>query len=391
MKKVEVAAGFVCLSILLAMVLYYQRFCIIHPVENPVVTESEEDWTSEGFEEAEDAISYLLAQIEAGSVENALRVCSIKDIADYFSMALYLEYTEEFQGTDMIPACEEEGDGYAAIAQIRLASDYGNIIQACIERMSREHVMKVYGIEENVPENPDGKYFQRLQNICDILGSRDVAEYIVYLEVDGTPMELHLSMARYRRFWKVLKFSDLQMNVEEPAIFECTECPEEEPMNFAEYRDVILPMNYILAKPSPLEDSQQLLENFCMYLHRGDVLSAMACFDFGISGEDNSEFSMERLEKQKTVAVQLQTFYYKMMLQEADFAWAGRHFSDTPEYLPELVRLPNMQFVDFYGIQLREEGEAGNLYVIPYGYNRGYFESTAVVSEEKGLIVQFQP
>ena len=100
---------------------------------------------------------------------------------------------------------------------------------------------------------------------------------------------------------------------------------------------------------------------------------------------------MERLEKQKTVAVQLQTFYYKMMLQEADFAWAGRHFSDTPEYLPELVRLPNMQFVDFYGIQLREEGEAGNLYVIPYGYNRGYFESTAVVSEEKGLIVQFQP
>ena len=141
MKKVEVAAGFVCLSILLAMVLYYQRFCIIHPVENPVVTESEEDWTSEGFEEAEDAVAYLMAQIENGNVDKALRVCAIKDIANYLNMALYLEYTEDFRGIDMIPACEEEGDGYATIAQVRLASDYGSTIQACIDNVSGGHVM----------------------------------------------------------------------------------------------------------------------------------------------------------------------------------------------------------------------------------------------------------
>ena len=73
-----------------------------------------------------------MAEIHAGDIDKALRVCAIGDVADYFNLELYIKYTEEFKGTDMVPACESEGDAYSVISTVRLAADYGSTIQKCV-------------------------------------------------------------------------------------------------------------------------------------------------------------------------------------------------------------------------------------------------------------------
>lgn len=389
MRKTEITGGIVCLIVLLSMILIYQKIYWIQPVEEPVVEEEEAGDTADGFDEAEEAIQYLLAQIEACDVESALRICAIHDIANYFNMPLYLEYTEAYKGIDMIPACEDDGDGYSVISEIRLASDFGENIQKCIENLSSRHLMEVYEIINNEPENPDGKYYQRLRQICDILGARDVAEYTVYLKVDEMPMELHLSMVKYRGGWKLLQFADLELDPEKPCIYTSRRVFAGEPLELTDYRELKMPMNYYLINENPTGDIDQLLKNFCMYLQRGDVLSALACYSYDGKG-DTSEFSLELLQRQKEAAIQLQTFFYQMFLNDADYAWAGRHYSDSPEYLPELARLPNMQYVDFYNIRRLQNTDRETQYMISYSYDNHDFESMVTVSEEKGLILRLE-
>lgn len=390
MKKTELAVGLICIVAIFILILCYQYVCVIAPVEEPVIVEEESDLQAEGFEEAEDTISYLLLQLENGNIENALRVCAIEDISDYFNMTLYLEYTEDFRGTEMIPTCESEGDGYSVISSVRLAADYGNIIQECIDQISEADSVEVYNIIKDEPENPDGKYFQRMESISNILGARDVAEYVVYMKADDIPLELHLSMVKYRRFWKVLQFSSLQtVGINCLDLSKSSEVMDDMPLDLDSYAGIMLPMNYFLLRSQSFQDTQTMLQSFCMYLQRGDVLSALACYEWP-SGDEQQEFNQEVLQKQKDAAVQIQEYYYRMFLSEVDFAWVERHYYDEAEYLPEELRLPNMQYVDFYSIDFVQENENIEEYRISYGYNQKWFESTIMVSKSTGMILGFE-
>ena len=388
MRKAEFIGGTLCIVGLLMLIAYYQWFKVIPPVNNPIVVEETEGDT-EGFEDAEDALLYLMAQIQAGDIDKALRVCAIEDVADYFNLELYIKYTEEFKGTDMVPACESEGDAYSVISTVRLAADYGSTIQKCVDLVAGEKQMEIYKVTKNEPENPDGKYFQRLRDITDIIGARDVAEYVVYVKVDGIPMELHFSMARYRRFWKVLQFCDLQMDLEEPEIVKTEETLSGLPLDLTDYSKIELPLNYFLINSAPVEETEELIGRFFMYLQRGDVVSALACYDFE-TGQGEAEFNLDLLERQKEAAVQIQEFYYQMLLNNADFAWAARHYEDTPEYLPELLRIVNMQYSNFYGAERKNDSEE-NEYKISYGYDAGDFESILKIAESGNLIEQMVP
>ena len=79
-----------------------------------------------------------------------------------------------------------------------------------------------------------------------------------------------------------------------------------------------------------------------------------------------------------------------MLLNNADFAWAARHYEDTPEYLPELLRIVNMQYSNFYGAERKNDSEE-NEYKISYGYDAGDFESILKIAESGNLIEQMVP
>ena len=79
-----------------------------------------------------------------------------------------------------------------------------------------------------------------------------------------------------------------------------------------------------------------------------------------------------------------------MFQSEVDFAWVERQYYDEAEYLPEELRLPNMQYVDFYSIDFVQENENIEEYRISYGYNQKWFESTIMVSKSTGMILGFE-
>lgn len=383
MKKIELIAGTLGILTILAAVFYYQIFEVVKAVEDPVVIEEEGELR--GYEEPVEAVSYLMANIKKGDLEPALRVCAIEDISEYADLVEYLSYTKDFQGAKMIPMVDSEV--YYEITKIRLASDYGHMIQKCIKRLSQDKTLEIKDISIIEPENPDGKYFQRLEQISNILGARDVCECTVSMEVNGKPVELHLSLAKYKRFWKVILFAPMeQYKNEEPdirAVDRGAETEEDTFMDLSSYLEDQLPLNYTLLNSRSGDSATEMLSDCWIYFQRGDILSALTYFDLG-TGEQGPEFSLDFLDRQKKAAMQLQDFYYQMLLCRADLEWAKRHYEDTPEYIWNFLKIRNMQYVRVRSLEEVESEEGYITYLIKYSYDGKGFSRHLLLSNDNG-------
>lgn len=366
-------------------VVFYQTTRVVKEAEGPFVEELAEEDDLKGYEEPEETVAYLMAHIMDGDLEKALRSCAIDDLAKYFNMSLYLQYGEDFVWLDMIPPADSDDEAYCNISRLRLASDYGHKIQECIDQLSSGKELKIYDIAVDEPENPDGKYYERLSSIEEILGARDVCECIVYMSVDDIPLELHLSLARYKRFWKVILFSPMdQYKMDGLYIIEGDKVAEEaEIMNLSDYQKETLPLNYLLINSRSEEDIDQMIYNYCIYLQRGDILSALTYYDFGNGGEE-PQFSLELLDRQEEAARELQLLYYQMLLWKTDFEWAGRHYEDAPEYIVDFLRIMNMQYVNFVNAGEIGRNEDEIIYQIRYSYDNGIFSRNLVFSHQDG-------
>ncbi len=384
MKRTECIIGVLGILLILVAIFYYQIFEVVKPAKEPVVIESEER-ELRGYEDPLDTVAYLMAHIEKGELEPALRSCAIEDVAGYADLSEYLNYTGNYQGTDMIPMVDS--NAYYEITKLRLASDYGHMIQKCIEFLAMGKELEIRSIVRDEPENPDGKYYQRLERINGILGTRDVCECIVSMSVDGRPVELHLSLAKYKRFWKVILFTPMvQYQSREPDIRIIDEGfgnMGTVAMDLSSYLEDLLPLNYSLLNSRHGEDATEMLDECWIYFQRGDVLSVLTYFDFGNS-DKVSQFSLELLDRQKEAAVQLQDFYYEMLLYHADLEWAKRHYEDEPGYIQEFLRIGNMQYVRVRSIEVTEKGNEYVTYFVKYSYDGKEFSRNLMMSNDNG-------
>lgn len=384
MKKPECMMGVLGILAILAAIFYYQIFEIVKPVKDPVVTEPEER-ELRGYEDPLETVAYLMAYISTGELEPALRSCAIEDIAGYAELSKYLNYTEDYQGINMIPMVDSKV--YYEITKLRLASDYGHMIQKCIEVLSDGKTLEICDIVQNEPDNPDGKYYQRLERISDILGARDVCEYTVFMRVDGRPTELHLSLAKYKRFWKVILFAPMiQYKSKDPDIRTENKSMgnvKPAPIDLSSYLKDLLPLNYSLLNNNHGDSAIELIDECWIYFQRGDVLSALTYFDFG-NGDKNPQFSLELLDRQKEAAVQLQDFYYEMLLCHADLEWAKRHYEDEPGHIQDFLKIRNMQYVRVRNIEAVEYGDKYTTYFIKYSYDGEEFSRNLIMSNDSG-------
>lgn len=383
MKKREFFVGILSIFAVLLMIFYYQSARVVKPADKPVVEELEE-YELKGYREPEETVSYLMANIEAGELERALRACAVNEVSGYFNLTSYLNYTENSRWLELIPPSDSDDNAYYEIAKLRLAEEYSSMLQQCIDALSKNHVLEIYGIVNAEPEDPDGKYFERLDSISTILGARDVCEYIVYMNVDGIPKEFQLSLVKYGSYWRVLLFTPMNQYLKkEPCIKKSGESfASDEPLDLSRYMEDQLPMNYFLLNSRREDDIDRLISDWFIYLQRGDLLSAFTYYDFGYEG-NSPQFSVELLQKEKEFAVQLQDFYYQMFLDEADFAWAGRHYYDTPGYLPDLLKTTNMQYVDLVSKEIIEEGDQ-RTYRLGYTYGGKDFYSDLTLVNKDG-------
>lgn len=393
MKRIIDHTGIIILIILIGGILIYENKVALKEAEHPYM-EKEEESLVDGYEDPEEALAYLLFHIQNENLDDALRCCAVSDLAEYFDMGAYLSCVEEFPGTGLIPPSDERGGAYWQVSVSKLAYDYAVQLDMCMEELVRGHTFKVYGIVSLEPNEPDGRYYERMEQISTILGARDVCEMMVYGELDGDSVELRFSLARYKRYWKVLSFSTLSYyEAGKPDIRTGREdFGGENAMDLERMSEDVLPPNYNLIYSRGEEDAEELILNFFLYLQRGDAISAMTYFDLGPS-EGDIPVTLEALERQKKAAEWIQDFYYRILLYDKnDVAWASRHFQDEPGYLPEKLYVRNMVFVDFDAVELTEETENSCSYTVVYWYDGQRFINVLTLEyTDKWRIANIEP
>ena len=394
MKKITDHIGIIILVILIGGILIYENNVALKEAKNPYM-EQEEECSADGYEEPEETLTYLLFHIQNENLDDALRCCAIADLAEYFDLAAYLAYVEEFSGTDLIPPSDEEESAYWQISVSKLAYDYGVQLDMCMEELVRGHTFEVFEIVSNEPDEPDGRYYERMENISTILGARDVCEMTVVGKLDGTPVELRFSLAKYKRYWKVLSFSTLAYYENQGPDIRTSrkDLSDKDAMEPGRIAEDVLPRNYNLIYSHGEEDAEEFVLNFFLYLQRGDVISAMTYFDLGsVSGEGEIPVTLETLERQKRAAEWIQEFYYRILLyDENDMAWAARHYLDEPGHIPEKLYVRNMVFVDFTENELTEETEDRCSYTVTYWYDGQRFINTLTLEHtDKWRIINIE-
>lgn len=323
----------------------------------------------DGYEEEEDLLRYIAYQIQNSNLEAALRGCAVQDLADYFSLDYYIRYLDRFEGTELIPPSDTGSPAYKAIAKAELAYDYAMAIREILKFQQKTGKLSLFGIQEDVPDNPDGMYYQNREKVCEILGARSVSEYILYLGTETQMYELRCTLARYKKYWKVLSFHSLNdMGTEEVDLTESTK-ERGETVSLEEYAEAVLPQNYDIINDCAEEDIEFMLERFFLYLQREDALSAMAYMDI-YRNEGDFDGTSRVFRRQGEAAANLQKFYYRILLLDEDYYdWMMRDLTARSGELVTQLSTTNMLFTDLKKItEVKNDGTKA-IYEVKFLYN----------------------
>lgn len=370
MEKKTLKLGIAVICLLFCIIGFYElleKRQAIEPLAYP--DKVSEAAVLEGYEEQEDLLKYMVYQIQNADLEAALRGCAIQDLAGYFSLDYYIRYLGRFEGTELIPPSDTGSPAYETITKAELAYDYSTAIRKILKTQQEMGTLTLVGLKEDVPENPDGMYYQNREKICEILGARSISEYIVYLETETQVYELRCTLARYKKYWKVLAFHSLQDLATEEVDMRASTEEQGEAVSLENYADVVLPRNYDVLNDCAEEDIEFLIRRFFLYLQREDALSAMAYMDVyrDEGGFDNTSRVFKR---QGEAAANLQKFYYRILLLDEDYYdWMMRDLTARSNELVTQLSTTNMLFTDLKKItEVKNDGTKA-IYEVKFLYN----------------------
>ncbi|QUO20849.1 hypothetical protein KFE18_09420 [Clostridiaceae bacterium Marseille-Q4143] len=350
MKK---AVSYIAIVLFACSLLLYNKYGIPQAVQMPLEEDSGE-YTTDGFETPEEAVTYLLYHMNQDHLDAALRVCAISDIAEYFNMTLFLQYTQQYGGATMVLPSELENDAYIEISRMRFAYYYAQLIEQYRSFFLNDTMPEVLQVMVSEPEQKDGMYYQKQESIGDILGARDICEVSALVETNDRIQELRFSLAKYKKYWKVFLLCPMEdWQSDQLWIQDVTELTDRSTIKITqaeETANVILPVNYYVLDSESENTIKDLTDNFFFYLQRGDVVSAMSY----LTPTDIQETPLlTQLERQANVAARIQQLYYEMFLYDVSkLEWAGRHYEDAPETIPDLLNLENMIYASYTGVNV---------------------------------------
>ncbi|MCI8821372.1 MAG: hypothetical protein HFI15_02440 [Lachnospiraceae bacterium] len=307
--------------------------------------------TIDGFESPEETVEYVLYQIHRGDLDLALRGCAIQEIAENFSLQKYLEIMEEFPRTEMLAPADNGDKAYVAVNQAKLVSVYSDMLEQCMGIFGDGYEMDVLRIAVDIPEDADGFYFQEIRDICAITGARDANNVIVDMLIDGVPRQMKLTVARYRKYWKIIQFSEYKRyKYSEPQISEYTDqvLSESLPLVWESLENKILPCNYQLANSTSEKEIEKLVDHLFLYLQRGEIWKAVSYFDIYTCPLDRDPDSL-LFGRQSQAAEQLQEFYYQLLLYDRDqMSWIEQNIKSESVSLISLLDASVMIYADQY-------------------------------------------
>lgn len=342
----------------------------VQPVLYP--EEPDNKATLEGYEDENELIGYMMYQFQNGNLDYALRGCASQNISEYFLLEDYAKYTLQFPGMRLIPPADTDGKAYIAVSNARLTVSYTAMLEALMDYLGTETKLELISVEDGTPEDADGKYYQRIETFCTILGARSLSEKIIYLRADSDTLKIHCTLIRHKRYWKVLFFHSLEdMPVTFLDIQRETYATEQLPVSLERYAQDILPCNYYILNNCSEEDPETLIERFFLYLQRGDGLSAMSYYNI-YEKEDEISISTAFFERQKRCAMEIQEFYYRVLLYDTEQqTWIMRNLEDSSGDLVRNLAIENMLFSKLNQIEeVRNDGDSAE-YDVYFSYS-GY-------------------
>lgn len=347
--------------------------------------------TIDGFESPEETVEYVLYQIHRGDLDLALRGCAIQEIAENFSLQKYLEIMEEFPRTEMLAPADNGDKAYVAVNQAKLVSVYSDMLEQCMGIFGDGYEMDVLRIAVDIPEDADGFYFQDIRDICAITGARDANNVIVDMLIDGVPRQMKLTVARYRKYWKIIQFSEYKRyKYSEPQISEYTDqvLSESLPLVWESLENKILPCNYQLANSTSEKEIEKLVDHLFLYLQRGEIWKAVSYFDIYTCPLDRDPDSL-LFGRQSQAAEQLQEFYYQLLLYDRDqMSWIEQNIKSESVSLISLLDASVMIYADQYIADISKmESDRAECDVI-INYNGGVFSATISLVDREGWKVE---
>lgn len=327
----------------------------IQPVAYPEKVQT--DVTLEGYEESDDLLKYMIYQLGERNLDGALRGCAFQNIAECFCLDYYTEYLDRFENTNLIPPSDADSPAYLPISNARLAVEYAGALEQMMVDL-QEGELKLLALEEDVPENPDGKYYELRTKVCEILGARSLDEKIVYLQVGDQTKELRCTLVRYRKYWKVLFFHPLEDTGVDVIDLQDSTFSGTDEINLEAYENDILPCNYYLLNNNSEEDPRTLIKRFFLYLQREDARAAMSYMDI-YGTEKEAVLSVDWLERQAQAAHKIQEFYYRTLLYDTDYVkWISKDISERGSDFTKALSTTNMLFTQMTRLdEIQNDGQ----------------------------------
>jgi len=390
MDRRLVILGSVMIAALLGFLVVHQkkedRENVIAQVETAEQIRQE---TLEGYEEPEELIKYMLCQIQNGDMDLALRGCAIQSTSEVFQLQPYIEFTESYTPLEILPPTEGESKAYTDISQMRLAGYYAQWLDKCEEVLGPIHNLCLLEIKEDVPENPDGMYYQNRSSICEILGARKVYEALIYVKIDGEIKELRWTLVRHKKYWRVLLFNPLEKYTEEqPDIRNSNQIFEEE-ADLEFNTEDILPVNYVVLNRNSEDDPKELIQSFFLYLMRQDVMSAGSYMEL-YNRETKPRTSLELLGNHALLAEQLQGFYYKLFFNDQNkYEWYFRDLSSRAGNIVEDLQCDQIVALNIENIQvISEPSDVDMVYQVDYSYNWVGYSCKFILKNQGGWYIK---
>ena len=370
---------------LTAGLLMYQKDQNEHQIiaQTETVEQQNQQENISGYEDEENLVKYMLYQFQQENLDLALRGCSIRRLAEGFDLQTYIEFTEIFDSLIVIPAANWDSTAYVGISEMRLAGYYADWIQKCEAYLGKDHKIEYFSMEEEVPENPDGKYYEDRRTICTILGARSVEEVVIYARIDGQAAELHWTLARFGKNWSVLLFTPLDgYGQEEPEIKSGKMIPEWESEPFIT-KD-ILPVNYGVANVNGEATPTTTIQKFFMYLMRQDVWSAASYVK--LYDGQTPHTTEELIKVQSDFAALEQKFYYGLFFPNKEKNdWYYRDLKTRAKDIVEDSRSDQIIMLNVGDAQLiSEPSDSSEVYQLVYGYGKGWYRWSITLVNENG-------
>lgn len=382
MDKKIMTLGSILIAILVGVLLEYQRqddsWELVYEAET---SEQAREETVRGYKEPEELIAYMFYQIQNGDLDLALRGCPVQQMAEGFLLRSYIEFTESYEPMEMLPPADRDSTAYVGISKLRLADYYAKWIEKCGSIMGPGHHVKLLDMIEDVPEEPDGMYYQNRTSICEIIGAQKLREMLIYAEIDGEIKELRWTLARHGSRWRVLLFTSLEgYGAEQPDVRDSKAVMDDKHVIDYTCEDV-LPVNYIVLNDNSEESPEKLIERFFLYLMREDVLSAASYMEL-YDPEQPLHTNMEILKSHADAGVQFQSFYYKMIFgKQWRYEWYFRDLAARAKDLVEEVGTEQAVTIDLWSVQaLTEPSEEQMVYQVSYFYDNSYTATFTLVN-----------